>query len=59
MNKFLLLVITLLVIGCWFYLLHGILTAINATELQWFIYYTYMPASIILISVTHYEKLSE
>ena len=32
----------------WFYLLYKILEAVNASELMWFLYWLYLPASIIL-----------
>jgi len=33
-----------IVLPIWFFLLHQILTAINASELAWFLYYIYLPA---------------
>lgn len=30
----------------WFYLLYQILTAINASELTWFLFWVYVPVSI-------------
>lgn len=32
----------------WFFLLYRILDAVNATELMWFLYWIYVPASIVL-----------
>lgn len=31
----------------WFYLLHTVLVAIDASELSWFLYYAYLPASVV------------
>ena len=30
----------------WFYLLYSILTAIDAGELQWFLFWVYIPATV-------------
>lgn len=39
----------LLVTGpIWYYLLYKILEAINASELMWFLYWIYLPVSIVL-----------
>jgi hypothetical protein len=40
----------------WFFLLYRILSAINATELTWFLYWIYVPASVLVNSLT---KLAE
>jgi hypothetical protein len=32
----------------WFYLLYKILQAVNASELMWFLFWIYMPASLII-----------
>ena len=32
----------------WFFLLYRVLVAVNATELMWFLYWIYLPASLIL-----------
>ena len=32
----------------WFFLLHRILEAVNANELMWFLYWAYVPASILV-----------
>jgi hypothetical protein len=32
----------------WYFLLYRILTAINATELMWFLYWAYLPVGIIV-----------
>jgi hypothetical protein len=32
----------------WFFLLYRILIAVNATELMWFLYWIYLPASLIV-----------
>ena len=31
----------------WFFLLHRILEAVNANELMWFLYWAYVPASLL------------
>lgn len=30
----------------WFYLLHEVLTAVSASDLSWFLYWVYVPASL-------------
>lgn len=37
-----------LVMPMWFFMLHEILKAINADRLLWFIYWTYIPVSLII-----------
>lgn len=32
----------------WFYLLYKILESVNASELMWFLYWIYIPASILV-----------
>jgi hypothetical protein len=32
----------------WYYLLYKILTAVNATDLMWFLYWAYLPFSIFI-----------
>ena len=32
----------------WFYLLYKILESVNASELMWFLYWIYTPASILV-----------
>ena len=31
----------------WYFLLYRILTAVNATELMWFLYWVYIPVAIV------------
>jgi len=38
----------LLGLPMWFYLLYKILEAVNASDLMWFIYWCYIPVSIII-----------
>ena len=38
----------LITMPIWFYLLHVILTAINANELTWFLYWVYIPVSLFV-----------
>lgn len=35
----------------WFYLLYKILEAVQASELMWFLYWVYLPASIFITLV--------
>jgi hypothetical protein len=37
-----------IVLPIWFYLLYKILVAINASELMFFLYYIYLPVSILV-----------
>lgn len=32
----------------WYYLLHSVLTAINATPLEWFLYWVYVPIGLLV-----------
>ena len=32
----------------WFFLLYRILQAVNASELMWFLYWIYLPASVVV-----------
>jgi hypothetical protein len=41
----------------WFYLLHEILEIVNATELMWFLFYTYVPISIVVSAMLKIEDL--
>jgi hypothetical protein len=38
----------LLTLPIWFYLLYKILVAVNATDLMWFLYWVYVPFSLII-----------
>ena len=46
----------------WFYLLYRVLTEINATELTWFVFWIYIPASIVIhtiVAITQeYKKIA-
>jgi hypothetical protein len=47
--KLLISVLSVLVtLPIWFYLLYVILTAVNANELAWFLYWVYVPATVIV-----------
>lgn len=35
----------------WFYLLYKILEAVNATELMWFMYWIYLPATTLSLVI--------
>ena len=37
-----------IVLPIWFYLLHVILTAISADSLAWFLYWAYLPITVIV-----------
>ena len=49
--------IAILMIGCgmsiWFYMLYSILVAISATELQWFLFWAYIPVTLIVTMLAH------
>jgi hypothetical protein len=32
----------------WFFLLHQILVSVNASELMWFLYWIYVPVSVLV-----------
>jgi hypothetical protein len=38
----------LVVLPIWYFLLYRILSAINASELMWFLYWVYLPVGIIV-----------
>ena len=38
----------------WFYILYQILTAINASELTWFLYWVYIPFSLFVSFTINY-----
>lgn len=43
----------------WYFLLYRILTAVNATELMWFLYWIYLPAGLVIqfiLKITESEK---
>ncbi len=50
------LVALLITIPIWFYLLHSILVAINATELQFFLFWVYVPFSVFVHLVKEYAN---
>ena len=35
----------------WFFLLYRILQSVNATELMWFLYWIYVPASLVIATM--------
>ena len=37
----------LLIMPIWYYLLYQILARVNATELMWFLFWIYVPASLL------------
>lgn len=38
----------------WFYVLYQILSAVGASELTWFLFWVYIPASIVAKAFTSY-----
>lgn len=38
----------LITLPIWFFLLYRILQAVNASELMWFLYWIYVPASVVV-----------
>ena len=48
------LVALLITIPIWFYLLHSILVAINATDLQFFLFWVYVPFATFVHMVKEY-----
>lgn len=45
-----------IVMPIWFYLLHSILTAIGANELEWFLYWAYVPVSLIVQTAAKFAE---
>ena len=41
-----------LLVPIWLYLLHSILTAINASDLQWFLFWAYFPLHLFVAFVS-------
>ncbi len=39
---------SLITLPIWFFLLYRILQSVNASELMWFLYWIYVPASIVV-----------
>jgi len=39
---------SLIVLPIWFYLLYKILITVNATELMWFLFWIYIPATFLV-----------
>lgn len=50
------LVAFLITIPIWFYLLHSILVAINATDLQFFLFWVYVPFTMFVHLVKEYAN---
>ena len=36
----------------WFFLMYRVLEAVNATELMWFLYWIYLPVTILVSVIT-------
>ena len=47
MNKVAGVLSVFIVLPIWYFLLYRILDAVNAAELTWFLYWVYLPASIL------------
>lgn len=43
--------VMLVTLPIWFYLLYKILIAVNASDLMWFLYWAYVPASFVAAGV--------
>ena len=43
----------------WYYLLYKILDAVNATDLMWFLYIVYVPASFLISAIAQLVKSME
>lgn len=43
----------------WFYLLYKILVAVNASDLMWFMYYAYIPATFLAAAIMQLAKSAE
>lgn len=51
----------LLTMPIWFYLLYGLLERSNASELEWFLFWVYVPLTIVVqiaakVIISHSEK---
>lgn len=46
----------LLSMSIWFYLLYYLLSSVNASDLAWFLYWCYVPVSIIVESLIQLAK---
>lgn len=44
-------IVLLLTLPIWFYLLYKILQAVNASDLMWFLFWVYVPASFIAVAI--------
>lgn len=45
-----------LLLPIWLYLLHSILTAVGASDLQWFLYWVYVPLHFFVAFVSEVVK---
>lgn len=45
-----------IIMPIWFFLLYRILEAVNANELMWFLYYVYVPVSLLVGTLTKVVK---
>lgn len=44
------------VLPIWYYVLYQILSTIEATELTWFLFWAYVPASMFVVAVSKLEE---
>jgi len=44
------------VLPIWFYLFYQVLESVNASELMWFLYWAYIPASFFVVAVERIGK---
>lgn len=44
-------IVLLLTLPIWFYLLYKVLQAVNASDLMWFLYWIYIPATFIASAI--------
>lgn len=41
----------LVILPIWFYLMYQVLERVNASELMWFLYWVYLPASVLVTGI--------
>jgi hypothetical protein len=53
------LIAVFITIPIWFFLMYKVLQAINAGELMWFLYWVYVPFSVVVNIITHMTANSD
>ena len=43
----------------WFYLIYQVMVRVNASELMWFLFWVYVPATVIVQSIAKYFAAGE